>query len=362
MVGIAVRGNVTLNGSNVFDSFDSSNPAYSTNGKYDDSRRKDGANIATLDNATPSIISIGSSVKVYGKLLIGPGDSVSVNGSGAVGSSNWISSGAAGIQSGWFMTDLPIFAVSNSPTPPVTGLSLPPKSTYSLDGTNYSTSYLLANADYVINTRLTLSSNDKILVSGQVRIHFATNFSLFANSQILLSTNSSLTIYSSGNLDFGGAGIANPRNAAHFRIFGQTNCLSVQFAGGKEVSAYVYAPHANISINGGGTIPLSFSGAVVGNSFLASGKVLFHHDEAVSTVAFTYLDPFQAYLWHAPYYSTSNTSLVFRVWFAAGYTQALESSTNLVDWERVQTNTQTFYFTNTDLSSPQKFFRTVYLP
>jgi hypothetical protein len=53
----------------------------------------------------------------------------------------------------------------------------------------------------------------------------------------------------------------------------------------------------------------------------------------------------------------------FSVSGTSGYQFVVQSSTNLIDWVSVQTNTVPFTFTDTNAASlPQCFYRTFYLP
>jgi hypothetical protein len=220
--GLLAKGGITLNGNVVIDSFNSQNPTNSTNGKYDPTKRKDAGNVATVDSNIVATITVGGSVDVYGKIYTGTGDSISVLGGGSVGSLTWVNSGSSGIQSGWSQTDLNI-AIPDAETPGfTTGLGFPSKTTYSLNGTNYSNSYLLTAGNYKQSSAVSLSSSEKILVQGNVKLHMNAMLKLSGNSQILIGTNSSLTIYASSTLDFSGGGVANGTGyATNLTVYGQ---------------------------------------------------------------------------------------------------------------------------------------------
>ena len=65
---MAARRDITFNGNNIaVDSYDSGDPLYNTNGKYDANKRKAGGNIAS----TGGFISVGNA-DVKGKLYTGP--------------------------------------------------------------------------------------------------------------------------------------------------------------------------------------------------------------------------------------------------------------------------------------------------
>jgi uncharacterized repeat protein (TIGR01451 family) len=62
-------------------------------------------------------------------------------------------------------------------------------------------------------------------------------------------------------------------------------------------------------------------------------------------------------------FSYSGTQAQFSVAGVPGYKYAVQTSTNLVDWSSIKTNTSPFTFTDTNLvNMPDRFYRTVYLP
>ncbi len=279
--GVLSKGGITLNGNVVVDSFNSQNPLYSTNGQYIASKRKDGGNIATVDSNIVATVSVGGSVDVFGKVYTGPGDTITVNGGGTIGSLGWNATNS-GIQPGWTQSDLNI-AIPDAQVPPFsTGLGLPTKTTYTLNGTNYSNSYLLTAGNYKQVSNVNLTSSEKILVQGAVKIHLVGSLSMAGNSQIIIGTNSSLTIYASSSLDFSGGGVANgARYATNLTVYGQTNNTSIKVSGGAEFVGVIYAPYANYTQTGGGSTDMNFSGSVVAKTVTLSGKSQIHYDESL---------------------------------------------------------------------------------
>src|SRR5579859_962085 len=78
MVGMATKLNIDLKGNNITtDSFDSTNPSLSTNGRYDSSKVSTNGDIASV----AGLVNVGSA-DVYGSLLLGPTatDSIKNNG------------------------------------------------------------------------------------------------------------------------------------------------------------------------------------------------------------------------------------------------------------------------------------------
>ncbi|HXG48096.1 MAG TPA: hypothetical protein VNO52_10765, partial [Methylomirabilota bacterium] len=98
--GIVAKGGVELVGNITMDSFDSTNPRFSTNGRYDPAKRKDNGFVGSI------LASIGGGGGlVHGNVATGPSGSAS--GAGKVGDASWMTDPlASGIQPGHYQNDL----------------------------------------------------------------------------------------------------------------------------------------------------------------------------------------------------------------------------------------------------------------
>ena len=96
---MAAQLNVDSKGNGmVFDSYDSFDPAHSTNGLYDASTRMAGADVASVQG----LLNV-QNANIYGKLMTGPGGSYTIGANGSVGDLNW---GVAGqVEPGWYEND-----------------------------------------------------------------------------------------------------------------------------------------------------------------------------------------------------------------------------------------------------------------
>lgn len=100
------KGQINLNGNNIAtDSFDSTNPAYSTSGKYDVNKRKDNGDVATISGVV-NALSIGNA-DIRGHVATGPNGTMTIGPNGAVGDSAWVA-GSSGIKPGYSANDLNI--------------------------------------------------------------------------------------------------------------------------------------------------------------------------------------------------------------------------------------------------------------
>jgi len=281
---LTARRGIDLFGNDLsVDSFDSTNPAYSTNGRWDIAKRRDHGDVASGDIITNNL-GVGS-VEIFGRLHIGPVGMTDIGPNGKVGSLAWHFNGNAhGIQPG-YITDDTNLEFPDAILPATSWGAMPSGGT--VNGTNY---------DYIFsqpgNYRLPAGAGalaGKILVWGvDVRLRVDTDINLTGDDRIELvrtvSTNvfnaPSLTLYMNGtNAHFGGGGVPPPGGPA-FVYFGSEHNISLMIDAQGEVGGAFYAPFADVAI-GGGTNYTDFSGAVVGNSIQLQGHLSLHFDESL---------------------------------------------------------------------------------
>ena len=126
MKGLIARDDITMNGGGVrIDSFDSTDPAHSTNGRYDSAKAKDGG----YAGAVTGSINTGNG-GIWGYAATGPNGTVTGN----VGDHGWMASNS-GVQPGHYRKDL---NVSFPPVkPPFTGGGQNPTQNATYTITNY---------------------------------------------------------------------------------------------------------------------------------------------------------------------------------------------------------------------------------
>jgi hypothetical protein len=98
--GLVARGAVELVGKVVMDSFDSSDPAFSTNGRYDPAKKKDNGFIGSVEASIT-----GDGGAVVGSVGTGPAGASTLS-PGTVGDAGWHTGGNSGIQAGHSSSDL----------------------------------------------------------------------------------------------------------------------------------------------------------------------------------------------------------------------------------------------------------------
>jgi hypothetical protein len=279
---LAAIRDINLDGFNVrTDSFDSTDPAYSTSGRYDPNKNKHNGDVFTNSSLT-NTLDVGNA-KVMGKVKTGPGNNtIKIGPNGSVGSESWVEGGKTGIESGWSSTDMNV-EFKDVPLPTgVMWLPLPTTPTI-INGITYD--HVIVTPGYYQTTSLTKS----VYVATNVNavLHVQGNTSLSGQDRITIAAGgSSLMIYSGGSFSTSGNAEINnlSQNAANLTILGLPTCTSIDITGNAAVTGVVYAPQANVKIGGGGADTYDFVGSVLGRNVRMNGKMNFHYDENLKRV------------------------------------------------------------------------------
>ena len=275
--GMFAKSIIDLKGNNVSsDSFDSSNPLYSTGGLFDPNPAKlrDNGDIATNAGITNSISS--GNANIWGRAATGPGGSVYIGPNGAIGSKAWNTGGNKGAQPGWVRDDMNVW---------VPDIDVPFTSGFTPTGGNIGSNhydYLLTSGDYVIDD-LTLEGLKELYVTGNARLYVTTTFAIKGNSKITIAPGGNLELYMGGpTASIGGNGIANlTGNAGNFVYIGLPTNTALNFSGNGTFTGVVYAPSAAFSLGGSGNGVQDFIGSSVSNTVTMNGHFHFHYDEAL---------------------------------------------------------------------------------
>lgn len=263
--GLVAKGQIDMNGNNVLvDSFDSSDPAYSNGGRYDSSKRKSNGDVATNSQLVNSL-NVGNA-DIYGDVSTGPGGSVQV--------------GSQGFVTGTISDDMNVAFPDVSA--PFTSASAPYSGT--VNGTSYT--YVISSGNWQINGNLSLSGNNKVLVTGTAVLYVTGNVSLSGNSYIEIANSGSLSLYVAGaSAAIGGNGVINQNTSAEkFMYYGLPSNTSVSFSGNASFTGVIYAPSAALSLGGGGSNTYDFVGASISSTVTMNGHFNFHYDESLANI------------------------------------------------------------------------------
>jgi hypothetical protein len=106
--GLVAKDSIDMHGNPIqTDSYDSTDPAYSTGGLYDPTKHKANGDIAVVSGLLNSL-NIGNA-NIYGHAETGPGGSMAIGANGAVGDLAWQGSGQSGIEPGFFADDMNVY-------------------------------------------------------------------------------------------------------------------------------------------------------------------------------------------------------------------------------------------------------------
>lgn len=105
------------------------------------------------------------------------------------------------------------------------------------------------------------------------------------SASIKIAANSSLTVYTEGDVKMAGNGIANDNiQPIAFQLWG-TNTTevgqSIALTGNGSLRAVVFAPQGDVTINGNG----DFMGSIVARDVTLSGNAAFHYDASLSNLS-----------------------------------------------------------------------------
>ena len=268
LFNFAVRAGVGIvsNSIGIFvDSYDSSDPNYSTMGQYDPLKAKDGANLA-LGFGDDGVHYLGSS-EIKGRVFTAGSSTVALGPNGKIGSTAWHLGSNSGIEPGWVTNNLrPTFmppavavpfTVGDVPTAGIVG------------GVAYD--YILGNGDYQLSA---LSGSRGMLVTGHARLFVSGTIDA---RSIQISTNASLQIFCGGDTIFGT--VSNSGDVSGFQCYGLPSCFRVRFTPNATIKGLIYAPDARCSLYSGGATFWDFCGALIVRELFVAQRVSIHFDE-----------------------------------------------------------------------------------
>jgi Tfp pilus assembly protein PilX len=131
---------------------------------------------------------------------------------------------------------------------------------------------------------IALRSDQTLTILGDVTLVLMTTtgsaLELTGNASIIVPEKSSLTVYVEADLKIAGKGLANANiRPVSCRIFGTgPTGQAIKVAGNGALKAAIYAPNADVTVNGNGDI----MGAIAARTVTFTGNALFHYDESLA--------------------------------------------------------------------------------
>jgi hypothetical protein len=118
------------------------------------------------------------------------------------------------------------------------------------------------------------------ITNGTVVIDARGGLRLNAQAEIRIAPNARLIVYlGPSDTHLNGGGVVNSSGYATNCIFyGKNTCTQVEVNGAAAFIGQIYAPYANVQLNGTSDI----IGSMVGDTFDINGNFNFHYDESLS--------------------------------------------------------------------------------
>lgn len=265
---IIAQGRISMNSWRIeVDSYDSKDPAKSTNGAYDEAKRQQNGDVAT----NGQIVDAGNAY-IHGDVLTNAGTVT----------------GAANV-TGEQRTD---FYQELLPVKKPTWSSIISSPTY-VENTTTLTGGTKANPTRYKLAWITLSGG-KILtlapsatgVDSYMEIWVPGNINLSGNGGINVKPNAYVKIFVEGNVSITGNGIVNEsQRPASVQLFGITpedaSPRSFALTGNGSFTGAVYAPDHVVTLSGGGSNG-NYFGSIVAKTVTMSGNTAVHYDESLA--------------------------------------------------------------------------------
>jgi hypothetical protein len=277
-VTMAAKDLINLSGNNVgTDSFDSSDPNYSTNGLYDPTKNKANGDVVT-DSTITNAFNLGNA-DIRGTIRTGPKGQPYLGPNASVGDLAWVNGGTSGIQAGHFFDDMNV-TWPDVMLPGNTWITAPTVNT-NIGGVNYK--YYLTSGNWRIDD---LSAS--VYVDGNAVLYIppAGRMNMSGNDQIYIAQNSvvqtkSLKIFAApATTSLGGKGVINATgNALNFEYFGLPSNTAFGLSANAAFVGIIYCPNAAFTLGGGGNNSYDFVGASVSKTIKMNGSFNFHYDE-----------------------------------------------------------------------------------
>jgi len=258
---IAALSTIQWNGSGLSaDSFNSSNPSLSTGGQYDSSKTSTNGNVASVYGP----VDFGNH-SISGNLYLGPSASSTVS-----------SSQVSGSVYDDFNVSFPDVVLPTTTWLPASTRILGGLLT-GLLGYDFTTS-----GDYYINS----GNNIQVEPGVTIRLRVDSTFFNPANVHIVSSNGISgtLILYQvAGTASMSGSVTVDSGRARNFYYYGLPGVTQITYGGNSSFVGVVYAPEANLTLNGGGNNNGLMGASVTKSINALNGHYNFHFDEDLLT-------------------------------------------------------------------------------
>ncbi len=305
--GILTKNAINLGSDFLIDSYDSTDPNWSTNGRYDTNKVRANGNLASLSTTTNQIMLADS--KIYGHLYTPPTGGYSIGSHGRVGDQAFVNDPAltndAKVEAGYYSNDLnttiPDVATpsgaSSWAAPAYLGDSKKGPTSYTYGGVTYPApagsawQYVLTAGSYNMGST-TLAGN--VLVLGDATLYVPSAGRVqFGSGNVIsipVSANSTFKMYNGSTTDAVMKDASNDSGDPHrFSYYGLPSTAGTKLTlTGDGAYAYIgliYCPEQKVVLTGSSSGNVDFIGAVTCDNFTMSGHTNMHIDESLIKIS-----------------------------------------------------------------------------
>jgi len=282
---VFTKGGINVGSDLLLDSFDSSDPQYSTNGKFDPAKVKANGNLASISTEADAV-NIQNS-KVFGHVYTPPTGSYILGNNGVVGDRVFQSdpANAGKVQPTYYSSDLN--TTIPDATPPAGYQFFPFPLGGVVDGIVYD--YILGSGGYQLPTGTTL--NGSVLVLGDATLYVPPESRIQFSSGDVITVSAGLSatlkVYNASTADAVIGDVSNGSGmASRFAYYGLPTTAGTKAtltsSGAFAFAGTFYAPSQDIIMSGPDSGNLDFIGAITANSFTLDGHRSVHFDEALA--------------------------------------------------------------------------------
>jgi hypothetical protein len=234
-------GGISFSGGNVtVDSYSYARGPYNTA-----TNRSALGNIATDSTSVPAISLAGGTV--YGSANTGPGGTVT-----------------GGTITGTTNNTMNVSFPSNAPPSNLATFQ-------NLPAAGITNTIVVASGSYQMSA---FPSGTPMIITGNVTLYDSGTLNLSGSDYIRLLPGASVTLYVAGSMSMAGNGVINGTGyAGNFNVLGLCGCTSITYTGNALFDGTVYAPAADVSIQGNGDI----YGAIIAKSANLVGNANLHY-------------------------------------------------------------------------------------
>jgi hypothetical protein len=282
--GVFTKNAINLGSDFYVDSFDSTDPNYSTNGKYDATKKKANGSLAST-STTAGQVQIADS-KILGKVYTPPAGTYTLGNAGIVGDAAYQANvaNAGTVQPGYYANDLNQTIPDN--VPPAGWSTWPNPSGGTVDGVTYS--YILYSSNYQLPSGTTLKG--KILVLGDATLYVPSNGRIqFGSGDVInisAPVSASLKLYNASTTDVVMKDVSNDSGiASRFTYLGLPTTagskVTLTGSGAYAFAGMLSAPNQKVVMTGSSSGNQDFVGAITADNFTMSGHSYMHIDESL---------------------------------------------------------------------------------